>query len=73
MDGLLLVIILIGILIVVYFDSFQKMCESFVDAIKIRRWRSAPPMGLSPNVVSRQVSDDWWAQQYDSGIGFQLA
>lgn len=73
MDGLLIVIILVGLLIVVYFDSFQKMCEMFTDAIRIRRWRAAPPMGISPNVVSRQVSDDWWAQQYDSGIGFQLA
>jgi hypothetical protein len=72
MDGLLLVIILIGILIVVYFDSFQKICETFVDAISIRRWRDPAPVGISPNIVSRQVSDDWWAQQYNSGIGFQL-
>lgn len=70
MDGLLLVIILIGLLIVVYFDSFQKMCEEFENTI--RRWRS-PATASSPNIVPRQVSDDWWARQYDSGIGFQLA
>lgn len=72
MDGLLVVIILIGLLIVVYFDSFQKMCEAFVDAIRIRRWRSPVPKGGHPWLVPRQVSDDWWARHYDSGIGFQL-
>lgn len=72
MDSLLLVIIIVGLLIVVYFDSFQKMCESFADTIKIRRWREPPPVGISPNIASRQVSDDWWAQQYRSGTGFQL-
>lgn len=44
--------------------------HKYSDSIWIRRWRTAPMNNLPGE--PRQLHDDTWAQNNDSGIGFQL-
>lgn len=73
MAYLILFLILVVILLVFLFDRKEHL--------NIRRWRSpansqrsfTAPDGSVISVEPRQVSDEWWDQNYNSGIGFQLA
>lgn len=69
-------LILIGVII-----CLTIILVSQREHLSIRRWRSpvphvgqfTAPDGTVIRVEPRQVADDWWAMNYDSGRGFQLA
>ena len=72
--------IIVGLVVVVIFLILYKAREH-AGQIGIRRWRPAPPprrsfvdpLGQTVYVEPRQIADTWWDQNYNSGIGFQLA
>ena len=77
MDKLLLAVVLFCLVIVLYGDKLTAFCERLTEknstgSYSVRRWRD-PVDNSNPNIVPRQVTDEWWDRAYNSGIGFQLA